>query len=238
MDSTQNDQGSAETEVDADPAWPEEVPNPDDERRWALVAEDDPFIRNLVASYVEAIGFNVHAAPSGIEAIRFAAETDLDVAIADLDLGMGPNGLQVLAEVRKRQPWLAAVLLTSHRSPEFVTDTQQPLPSHTSYLVKSDMTSRDDLANAIRAAMADRPFLSARESVEVPAISPAQAQLLRLIAQGCSNEEIARQRRCSLRAVESLLSRLYNSLGIGRQVDQNPRVIAAAMYRDGLVAVR
>jgi len=53
---------------------------------------------------------------------------------------------------------------------------------------------------------------------------------LRLIAEGWSNAEIAKQRGSSMRAVEKAVARTFDALGLNRTPNVNPRVAAATLY--------
>ena len=73
---------------------------------------------------------------------------------------------------------------------------------------------------------------------DVPRLTNTQADLLRMINSGLSNEEIAKQRGRTLRSVQRMVSRLYQTLGIEDGPELNARVIASQMYRDGRVTTR
>jgi deoxyribodipyrimidine photo-lyase len=67
---------------------------------------------------------------------------------------------------------------------------------------------------------------------------PAQADLLRLIASGLSNEEIAEREGVGVKAVERRIARLYQTLHVPTSVGTNPRVEATLMYNKAQVVVR
>ena len=62
------------------------------------------------------------------------------------------------------------------------------------------------------------------------ALSAQQMAVLRLIAEGCSNAEIAERRGITVRSAERLVSRTFTALGIVDDVRINPRVAATRMY--------
>lgn len=202
--------------------------------RRAVVADDDQFARTLVNDLVSGFGFETAMAASGAQAIALCQTFDPDVAVLDLDFGYGPSGLEVLEAVRRTMPWVAGVILSGHRSPQLVSP-QSVLPtSFTRYVVKTDLTDTSVLRDAVEAALADTPELPEGPATG-PSVTKTQAHLLRLISLGFSNEEIAAERGCSVRAVENLVSRLYNTLGLTGDNTRNPRVMAAKMYNDGIV---
>jgi DNA-binding NarL/FixJ family response regulator len=61
-------------------------------------------------------------------------------------------------------------------------------------------------------------------------LTPAQFELLRLIAMGYSNDQIAQERGVTLRSVESLVNRLFVALGLSSDARSNARVKAAMLY--------
>lgn len=67
-------------------------------------------------------------------------------------------------------------------------------------------------------------------------LTPAQQDVLRMMAQGYGNAAIARRRRCRVSTVENLIAEIYRRLGLGPRGDLNPRVEAARIFvaADGL----
>ncbi len=63
--------------------------------RKILVVEDESLLRNLIANLLESEGFLVQSAGSAVEAKRVAKLFDPDLALLDIELGDGPNGLDL-----------------------------------------------------------------------------------------------------------------------------------------------
>lgn len=207
------------------------------DRRRALIVEDDDFTRALLVTAVESLDFDVEQAASAAEALSVIPDFDLDIALIDLDLGDGPTGLDTLAYIREEAPWAAAVILTSHRSISLAVP-QAPLQEPgLVHVVKSDINSVAVLSDAIGAAIERVPY-AAQTADGVYAISGKQAEVLRLIADGCSNEEIARRMELTTRSVERRTSSLYRSLGVDADPKVNSRVEAARLYATGKVIIR
>lgn len=208
-----------------------------DLERTAVVCDDEQFSCALVASVVEQRGFTVYTCASAPEAIELADEHDPDVVVIDLDLGDGPTGIDVLQRIMKKAPWVAGVLLTGHRSPRLVRKDLPVKLEGVPYLVKSDLRSAKELGAAIESAITGQ-LSTQSEPDDLPRLTNAQADLLRMIAEGMSNDQIARQRNCSLRSAERMIVRLYRTMGIPVSGEVNARVIAVRMYRDGQVTTR
>ena len=77
---------------------------------------------------------------------------DPHVVMVDLDLGPGPSGMQLLALVEADSPWVAKIVVTSHRSTRLVDGNAPAVPDVT-YIVKADITSADQIVAAVNASL-------------------------------------------------------------------------------------
>lgn len=75
------------------------------------VVDDNPDIRLFLRTALEAEGFQVHEASSGIEAISVLSKSPADLILLDLIMGQ-PDGLEVCAEIRKTSS-VPIIILTS-----------------------------------------------------------------------------------------------------------------------------
>ncbi len=205
-----------------------------------LFVEDEEFTRAMVAGALESAGHTVRGAATVADALAALDEFEPHVVIADLDLGPGPTGADLLQRVAQESPWVGLVVLTAHAAPSLALPAGARLPDHVVYLIKSDVTSGQDLQSAMDAAIAHaEPVVSVDEDVEGrPVISRVQGEILRLIAEGYSNQGIAEIRGTSMRATESLVHRTFAALGLGQDKRMSPRVQAVRMWQQGRVSVR
>lgn len=209
----------------------------DSDVRRALLVEDDPFANSLLRSFLTTAGFEVEAALGSAQALDLIDEFDPDVALLDLDLGDGPTGLDLADRIREQRPWTAIVLMSTHRSVAMVDSSNSTPSNFFQFVVKSDLRSVDDLVSAIDRAIRDDPYVPA--SVDgLIVITATQANLLRLIAEGLSNAEIARQRGVSPKAVEQLIARLYRSMALPSSPQTNARAEAIKLYHGGGVITK
>jgi Response regulator containing a CheY-like receiver domain and an HTH DNA-binding domain len=65
-------------------------------------------------------------------------------------------------------------------------------------------------------------------------LTASQIDALRMISEGMTNQQIADKKKQSLRAVEQLLTRTYQAIGITRESGQSMRVVAAQYYKQHL----
>lgn len=205
-----------------------------------LLVEDEEFTRAMVVGALEAAGHEACGAATVADALAVLEDIEPHVVIADLDLGPGPTGADLLHRVAQEAPWVGLVVLTAHAAPALALPAGTRLPEHVVYLVKSEVTSGRDLQLAMEAAIAhaDPPVSMAEDADGRPVISRAQGEILRLIAEGYSNQGIAEMRGTSLRSTESLVHRTFAALGLGNDKRMSPRVQAVRMWQQGRVSVR
>lgn len=197
----------------------------------ALVIEDDDLMRvSLVAALASADVEVVASAKTSAEALELAHTLFPQVALVDLHLGRGPTGVDVAHELRKNDPRIGIVFLTSFEDPRLIAETK-PLPQGSQYLLKKDVGSIDEIAEAITASLEGK---NRRISTELPSnmsqLSDVQLETLRLVAQGLSNTEIARRRQVTEKSIEASITRLLKSLNIPRDEGSNQRVQLARLY--------
>lgn len=194
-----------------------------------LVVDDDDFTRTLVASLVESLGYQVVARASSVnEAMALAHETKPELALLDLDLGEGPTGLDLAHGLRKMNPEIAIVMLTSYGHPTWMGQRREP-PQGARYVVKGEVNDSQILADAASSTLAD-PLASNAMSVAVAPLNEGQWEILRLVAAGYTNAEIARRRSLTEDAVNKAVTRLVKQLDIPLGKDGNARVLLTQAY--------
>ena len=205
-----------------------------------LLVEDEEFTRAMVTGALESVGHAVRGAAAVSDALAVLDEFEPHVVIADLDLGPGPTGADLLHRVAQETPWVGLVVLTAHAAPSLALPAGTRVPDQVVYVVKSEVSSGLDLQRAMDAAIAGaEPAQAAPQDDEGRlVISRVQGEILRLIAEGYSNQGIADMRGTSVRATESLVHRTFAALGLGHDKRMSPRVQAARMWQQGRVSVR
>lgn len=194
--------------------------------------EDQPLMRSLVADALRHAGFEVHDRPSASTALADLDEIDPDVLVTDIDLGSRPNGMEMATIVHARAPHCATVFLTNY--PRAGIAPGEGVPVGSVFLDKVALESVEQLVAAVESALAEKP-LPPRQAPDGPDaalghLTRTQLDVLRCIALGWSNAEIARRRESSLRSVEKMVTRTFDALGVNHNPDLNPRVAAAQLY--------
>lgn len=203
------------------------------ERR-LLVVEDLPLLRDLLASAFERRGFVVAAAGSAAEAARIARTFDPDGALLDVDLGDGPDGIELAHTLLRRSPYLAIAFLTEATDARLARALPLPSGATVAYLGKSGLTDLDRLYDAVDAALTDASSARYRDDERsdrpLAGLTDQQLHVLALAAGGCSNLAIAEARGTTERSVERVLAAAYVTLGIDPGPRTNQRVAAVARY--------
>lgn len=201
--------------------------------RRAMLVEDTTPLRTLLAASLESAGFEVVACGSSSEAIKAFGKCDPDVLIADIDLGERPNGVELATILRAQAPYLGVVFVTNYPSTKAFERTITPPPRH-AFLQKDLLDSTDRLIEVVESALNDAttPHVVARDGGDdvLNRLTATQLELLGLMAAGLTNAEIAQRRGSSLRAVERLVTRVFEVLELNDDPQHNPRVVATNLY--------
>jgi DNA-binding NarL/FixJ family response regulator len=208
-----------------------------------LIVDDHKLFRQGLISLmrtredlVEVIG----EAQTGREALQLVERLQPDVVLMDIYMP-DIDGLQATKEIRQRFPKVSVVMLTSSESDEHLYEAVQL--GAAGYLLKSlDATELFDLLNgvvqgeaAMTRAMATRLLKGvARRSAnaekgEEP-LTERELTVLRLVARGASNPEIAETLCITVNTVKSHLKSILSKLHL-----ENRTQVAAYAVRAGLV---
>ena len=201
--------------------------------RTVLLVEDHPLMRALVERSLQDDGFVVASVPTSRRAIREFDAIDPDVLVTDIDLGDRPNGVELATLLRAQAPYLGVVFLTNYSSLDAIESKVTP-PEHAAFLHKGSIEETGQLRQAIDSALDDSStalVLATRaESDPVARLSATQLSVLKQIAEGWNNAEIAAQRGVTLRSAERLVTRTFEALGVSSDDKRNARVLAARLY--------
>lgn len=202
-------------------------------RRRALLVEDAVAIRTLLAAALDSAGFDVLPCESSNAAIRSFGSWDPDVLIADIDLGDRPNGVELATILRAQAPYIGVVFITNYSSTRAFERTISP-PHGYAFLQKSQIDSTERLVEVVESALNDaadpRVVVSEMPDQLLNRLTPTQLELVRLMAVGLTNAEIAERRGSTLRAVERLVTRTFEILELNDDPQRNPRVVVTNLY--------
>lgn len=159
-----------------------------------------------------------------------AQEHDFDCAVVDLNLGRGPNGIDVAYGLREEDPSVGIVIMTTYEDPRLLSGAQRALPSGALYVVKDDLHSTAQIRATVDTAMNQASSSTRRSTRRVP-LSDTQIEVMRMVAEGLTNSEIAKRRGVTERAAQTALTRILRALNIAPTEGQHSRVLLARAYQ-------
>ena len=181
-----------------------------------LVVDDHPLVREGIARQIEleADMTLVAGASNGREAIQQFREHRPDVTLMDLQMPE-MSGLDALIAIRNEFPGARILVLTTYKGDVQIMRALQA--GARGYLLKNSLN--EELMGAIRTVHAGRKALSAEASIEIAEhatddpLTPAELRVLRLIAEGKANKEIAAQLSVSEETVKGQVRNILSKLG-------------------------
>ena len=196
-----------------------------------LVVEDDAFTRMTLATVVESLGHSVVGqAATVVEAMDCARGTRPDAALVDLDLGPGPTGIDVAHGLRGLLPEMGIVVLSSYADIRVMGKRARPLPAGALFVSKQDLADSAVLDEAMRASVSGEGDMSwTGPRVD---LTDQQLEIMRLVASGLSNDEIARRLWLTEPSVRRSITRILRKLDISATDATNARVMLARAYTD------
>jgi DNA-binding NarL/FixJ family response regulator len=194
-----------------------------------LLADDHVVLREATAELIDHQPdmLIVGQAGNGKETVALAIELCPDVIVMDIAMP-ALDGLAATRQIAAECPTIRVLVLTAHEDEEHVIPLLQA--GATGYLPKT--AGLNDLLEAIRATSRGESVLPpavasvvvrhlAQKTPTVPedALTPREMQVLHLLAEGQSNQQIARRLALSVRTVEAHLTHVYAKLGVGSRTE-------------------
>lgn len=209
----------------------------------AIVCEGLQLILDSAAD-IEVVGL----AHDGTQALAMIAQEAPDLVLMDLKMP-GMNGVRATREIRHRHPDVRVLVLTTYDEDEWVFDAIRN--GAAGYLLKN--IDPGDLIKAVRGTVSGGTFVdpgvagklfahfnlaeqtlpSASEEIKLADLTERERDILRLLARGRSNEQIAGALHLSIGTVRNYVSTLFSKLDVA---DRTQAALMAVRY--GLVAVQ
>lgn len=185
-----------------------------------LLVDDHPVVRSGVRA---VLGSDpditvVGEASSGEEALVLCQELRPDVVLCDLRLGSGLDGVETTAALRAMSPAPAVIILTTYDADSDILRAVEA--GAAGYLLKD--VAATTIVASIHDAAAGRLVLAPEMMHRVlvgmrtarPNLSAREIEVLRLVADGASNSEIARALFLAAATIKSHLVHIYSKLGV------------------------
>ncbi len=200
-----------------------------------LIVDDHPLLREGVAAVLEAEPDIrvVGEAADGREAISRFERLRPDVVLMDLQMP-GVDGVEAIAEIRAIAPDARIIVLTTYAGDVRALSALRAGAS--GYLLKSSL--RRELIDTIRAVLGGQRYLhpAVAHDIAVNAIaeplSDREIDVLRRVAQGAANKEIARALSLSEDTVKGHMRSIFSKLDV---TDRTQAVTVA--HRRGIIAL-
>jgi DNA-binding NarL/FixJ family response regulator len=197
-----------------------------------LIADDHPIVLRGLRTVLNAQpDLEVVAeASDGDEAVQKALSEDVHLAVLDISMPR-LTGLQAAREITQRKPEVRVLILSMHDSEQYLFEAIRVGAS--GYVLKSAVDR--DLVEACRAAMRGEPFLypgavralmreyldraRAGEAVRRDLLTPREEEVVKLVAEAHTNEEIADMLVISKKTVERHRANILEKLGMRDRVE-------------------
>ena len=201
--------------------------------RRLMVVEDEPLMASLLADTLRAAGFEVATAGTVKEARALVEKFDPDMALLDIALGNGPTGVHLAHALSVSRPDISLLFLTRHADAESASSEGLALPPNVGFLRKHMVSDTALLLDAIEKVFAERAAEVRHVGSPgqgIDGLPPQGMRVLRLLAEGHSNAEIAVRSGMSVKSVERWIDAIYRELEIEKSEGLNRRVEAARRY--------
>ena len=190
-----------------------------------LIADDHEVVRRGLTSLFADSSVRVCGeAATEDEAVRQARKLKPDVVLLDVRFG-DADGLEVVKRIRAAAPAAKVVMLSAFDNPTYVA--RAVAAGAHDYLLKT--ASRAELIAAVTSAAAGEHATRSgelrrvagqmsrrdRQAVAGVPLTPRETQVLRLVAMGLSNQEIADSLEISIETVKEHVQNLLRKLGLG-----------------------
>jgi DNA-binding NarL/FixJ family response regulator len=196
-----------------------------------LIADDHSIVRSGLKKVLDAKpDLEVVAeAQDGAEAVEKALNEDVHLAILDVSMPR-MTGIQAAAELHKRKPELKTLMLSMHDSEQFLFEALKAGAS--GYVLKSGADT--DIVDAVRAAMRGDSYLypsavtslvrdyverGDRGEEEFDVLTPRELEVLKLIAEAYTSQQIADELFISIKTVDRHRQNILEKLGMRDRVE-------------------
>ncbi|NOY42599.1 MAG: response regulator transcription factor [Planctomycetes bacterium] len=189
-----------------------------------LVADDHAVVRAGLRSMVDTTEIEIVAeAADGTQALQLAIQHPLDLVLLDVRMP-GSDGIACLARIRAELPRLPVLMFSAYDNPTYIA--RAVALGAAGYLVKT--ASRDELLAAIRRSAAGESIWTREElrrvtgalstprvavDLEVP-LTKRESEVLKQLAQGLSNKEIAQALSISYETVKEHVQHILRKVGV------------------------
>jgi DNA-binding NarL/FixJ family response regulator len=195
-----------------------------------MIVDDHPAIREgLQRMLTSDPGIQVvGGCGSGEDALDQIKDAKPDMVLMDIRLP-GISGIETVRQIRVHHPTMNVVMLTAFEDEKYVVEAIQAgangyllkdiAPEELRRAVRDSCNGRSPIAPSVARPLLNQFATLAREKSEENGLSKRQIDILRLIASGASNREIASQLYLSPATVKREMNRIFSLLEVGDRAE-------------------
>ncbi len=208
-----------------------------------VVGEDSVLVREGIVRVLGEAGFDVVAqAGDAEELVRKVSAHKPDVAVVDIKMPPTEtdDGLRAAVEIRRRLPETGVIVLSQYLEEGYALDLVAGGAEGTGYLLKDQVGDVERFADSVRrvgeggSALDPEVVLQIlgrrRRDDRLAGLTERDYEVLALMAEGRSNEAIARRLSVSERAVEKHVTSTFDKLGLTPAPEDHRRVLAVLTF--------
>jgi len=208
-----------------------------------IVADDAVLVREGLSQILSAAGFEVVGQAGCLrELLALVETTKPDVAVVDIRMPptQTDEGLRAAHEIRSRHPSTGVLILSQYVDSSHTLELLAEDSRGLGYLLKERIAEVSEVTEAIRrvarggsvidAEVVRRLLSRARTRSALDELSEREGDVLKLMAEGRSNEAIARRLGVSSRTVEAHVHSIFGKLHLEPAAEDHRRVLAVLSY--------
>jgi DNA-binding NarL/FixJ family response regulator len=208
-----------------------------------VIADDNLLVRAGISALLRDAGIEVAAESASAEdVVRDVDAHAPDAAI--VDIRMPPThtdeGLRAASEIRRRHPEVGILILSEHLEAGSATRALAESPERLGYLLKERVTDVEDFVGTLRRVVAGgsaldpqvvaRLLAAPRDDDPLDTLTSREREVLRLVAEGHSNQAIADELVITRRSAEKYVSSIFTKLGLPDTGGEHRRVLAVLEF--------
>ncbi len=208
-----------------------------------VVAEDAVLLRVGLVRVLDEAGEDVVAAVGDAPSLLLAVESHHpDIAIIDIRMppDMTDDGLRAAVLIRRQWPTTAILVFSQYVEQAFAAELLEGGTDGLGYLLKERVADVTEFVDAVRRVGAGGTALDpeviaqllvrSRRQDPLDRLTPREREVLSLMAEGFSNQAIAKALVVSDGAVEKHVSNVFMKLDLAPTGDENRRVLAVLQW--------
>jgi DNA-binding NarL/FixJ family response regulator len=207
------------------------------------IAEDSGLLRAGIARLITDAGHQIVAEVGDGRSFLEAIEKDPpDVAVVDVRMppGFKDEGLKAALEARRRAPGLPVLVLSQYVEERYGRELLESGAEGTGYLLKDRVADVEEFVSALEAVgsggtvldpeVVDQLLARGRRNETLSSLTPRESEVLALVAEGRTNQAVAKELFITGGAVEKHVKSIFGKLGLAQSEADHRRVLAVLAY--------